>query len=122
MAEVEQLCTQLAIIARGRIRFAGSIPELRARHGGPDYRLRVTDPARAAATAGSLPAVAATVDRDGDLLVRADPDGAARLTVELGRAGVGIHAMLPGAPSLEQLFFDLTEDREPGVGDEPTAA
>jgi hypothetical protein len=48
-------------------------------------------------------------DGDGVLLVRADPDGAARLTVQLGRAGVGIYSMVPDTPSLEGLFFELTE-------------
>ncbi len=41
--------------------------------------------------------------------MRAEPEAAARLTVELGRAGIGIYSMLPDAPSLEELFFDLTE-------------
>jgi ABC-2 type transport system ATP-binding protein len=115
MGEVEQLCTELAIIARGRIRFAGTIPELREGHGGFDYRLDVTDTALATASAGGVPGVEVSTNDDGQLLVRADPDAAARLTVQLGRAGVGIYAMLPDAPSLEGLFFELTE----GTADVP---
>ena len=34
------------------------------------------------------------------------------LTIELGRAGVGIHALVPEGASLEELFFELTEQRQ----------
>jgi ABC-2 type transport system ATP-binding protein len=111
MNEVEQLCTQLAIIARGRIQFAGTIDELRSGHAGADYRLEVTDLDRAVAVAAGL----AEVDvcrgdgEDRSLLVTAGPAAAADLTVRLGEAGIGIYGMLPAAPSLEQLFFELTE-------------
>jgi ABC-2 type transport system ATP-binding protein len=121
MGEVEQLCTELAIIARGRIRFSGTIPELRAGHAGFDYRLSVTDAALAVAASADVPDVQVST-RDGQLLVRADADGAARLTVQLGRAGVGILSMLPDAPSLEGLFFELTEGRDAETTDEVPAA
>jgi ABC-2 type transport system ATP-binding protein len=117
MGEVEQLCTELAIIAHGRIRFAGTIAELRAGHGGFDYRLSVTDATLASTASAELAGVDVCTDGDGVLLVRADPDGAARLTVQLGRAGVGIYSMVPDAPSLEGLFFELTES----VAAEPAA-
>ena len=41
------------------------------------------------------------------------------LTVELGRAGVGIREMVLERPSLEQLFFELVED---GSAPPPVAA
>lgn len=119
MGEVEQLCTELAVIARGKIKFAGTISELREGHGGFDYRLTVTDLALAEASSAGLAGVQVVTGASGELLVRADPEGAARLTVTLGRAGVGIYSMLPDTPSLEGLFFDLTEGR--GV-EEGTAA
>ncbi len=109
MGEVEQLCTELAVIAHGRIRFAGTIPELRERHGGSGYRMRVTDPPRALALSAGLADVEASLTDGGDLVVRADAENAARLTVRLGQMGIGIYEMLPDAPSLEALFFDLTE-------------
>jgi ABC-2 type transport system ATP-binding protein len=117
MPEVEQLCSELAIIARGRIRFAGTLEELRAGHGGHDYRLRVTDPALAARSSAYVPGVDVEIGDSGELLVRADEDGAARLTVALGRAGIGIYSMVADTPSLEGMFFDLTEDPD----DDPAA-
>jgi ABC-2 type transport system ATP-binding protein len=114
MNEVEQLCSRLAIIAGGRIRFSGTLEELRLRQSGPDYRVRVTDVAGALSVAGELSGVRVeTSATPGELLVVAEPDDAARFTVSLGRAGIGIHAMLPEAPSLEELFFELTEGSAP---------
>jgi ABC-2 type transport system ATP-binding protein len=110
MVEVEQLCSELAVIARGRIRFAGTLADLQEAHRGADYRLSVTDVRRALATGADVPGVGLEAEPDtGQLLVRAEPGAAARLTVRLGEAGVGIYAMLPAAPSLEELFFGLTE-------------
>ncbi len=109
MGEVEQLCTDLAIVARGRIRFAGTIAELREGHGDFDYRLAVTDPARGLDCCAGEPGVSGALDESGELLVRADQAAAAALTIALGRAGVGIHSMVPDTPSLERLFFELTE-------------
>jgi ABC-2 type transport system ATP-binding protein len=114
MNEVEQLCSRLAIVARGRIRFSGTLEELRARQHGPDHLLRVTDVPGALAVAGEVPGVRAEPTAGaGEILVTVDgPGDAARLTVALGRAGIGLLAMLPAAPSLEELFFDLTEGVE----------
>jgi ABC-2 type transport system ATP-binding protein len=113
MGEVEQLCTELAVIAHGRIRFAGTIPELRERRGGSGYRMRVTDPRRALALCAGLTDIEASLTESGELVVRADAEDAARLTVRLGGMGIGIYTMLPDAPSLEALFFDLTENDDP---------
>jgi ABC-2 type transport system ATP-binding protein len=113
MVEVEQLCSQLAIIASGRIRFEGTLEQLRERHGGSGYRLRVTDPSGALAASAQAPGVDVTLDDSGGLLVDADENGVAAVSVLLGRAGIGIYSMLPAAASLETLFFDLTEDRLP---------
>jgi ABC-2 type transport system ATP-binding protein len=110
MVEVEQLCTELAIIASGRIRFEGTLSQLRERHGGTGYRLRVTDPAAAIAASTGLRGVHVAITDSGELFADADETSIAELTVRLGRAGVGIYAMLPAAASLESLFFDLTED------------
>jgi ABC-2 type transport system ATP-binding protein len=110
MNEVEQLCSQLAIIAKGRIRFSGTLEDLRAGQNGPSYRLSVTDPEKALAVGRDLPDLQIEpADRFADLLVTGDPDAAARLTIALGRAGIGLHAMLPQTASLEELFFELTE-------------
>jgi ABC-2 type transport system ATP-binding protein len=112
MNEVEQLCTQLAIIARGRIRFAGTLDDLKGRQSGPDYRLRVTDVQGALAVGRDVAGVQVQADADNptEILASADVDGAGRLTIALGQARIGVLTMLPQAPTLEELFFELTEE------------
>jgi ABC-2 type transport system ATP-binding protein len=111
MNEVEQLCTRLAIIARGRIRFAGTIEDLKGRQSGPDYRLRVTDVAGALAVGGQVAGVEVqAADDPTEIVASADVAGAGRLTIALGQARIGVLAMLPQAPTLEELFFELTEE------------
>jgi ABC-2 type transport system ATP-binding protein len=110
MLEVEQLCTNLSIIAKGRIRFAGTIDELKQQRSGPDYRLRVTDVPGALDVGRRLSGI--HVDRSADpaeVSLTADHEGAVRYTKELGRADIGMTSMLPQAASLEELFFELTE-------------
>ena len=48
--------------------------------------------------------------RNGDIRFAAERSAAAALTVDLGRAGVGIHALVPEGATLEELFFELTEE------------
>jgi ABC-2 type transport system ATP-binding protein len=68
------------------------------------YDLRTTDDARAAEiAAGEL-----TQTSDG-LSFTGDERTAAELSIALGRAGVGITALVPHAPSLEELFLEMTE-------------
>jgi ABC-type multidrug transport system ATPase subunit len=108
MQEVEQLCNRVAIIQRGTIQYEGNLADLmaRAQH---RYRLESTNPTRAFDVAHGFPGVADVAAEDGAVGFAADPAAAAALTVELGRAGIGIYALLPQAQSLEELFLDMTE-------------
>ena len=47
---------------------------------------------------------------DGELRFSGPDEAVAALTVALGRAGIGITALVPVRASLEELFFQLTED------------
>jgi ABC-2 type transport system ATP-binding protein len=111
MVEVEALCNRLAVIQEGRIRFEGGLEELLSAAEGR-YALRTTDAARALELCRAGAGIADVAAENGLIRFAADADAAARLTVELGRAGIGIHALIPETASLEQLFFELTEGRE----------
>jgi ABC-2 type transport system ATP-binding protein len=108
MSEVEQLCNRLAIIQLGRIRYEGGLADLLARSAGR-YRLEATDPARAANVCRSVAGIRDVSVAGGAVAFAADRDAAATLTVRLGKAGVGIHALVPGGRSLEEVFFEITE-------------
>jgi ABC-2 type transport system ATP-binding protein len=110
LSEVQQVCTRVAMISRGRIVFEGGLDEL-ARTTGRRYRLEATDLARAAAACRSVDAVL-EVRMDGrELSFRIDDDdGLVALTRALAAASVGIRALVPETDSLERLFFELTEE------------
>jgi ABC-2 type transport system ATP-binding protein len=122
LAEVEELCNRVAIVRSGRIVYEGVLAELKRSAGG-GYRLQTTDLARAAAICRSEPGVHDVREQEGHLLITADDDAVARMSIALGEAGVGILALVPETVSLESLFFSLTEGRDGGarVGERETA-
>jgi ABC-2 type transport system ATP-binding protein len=108
LAEVEELCNRVAIIRSGEIAFEGRLEDLRA-GAGTRYRLRTTDLERARAV---LQPREVEIEH-GDLTFTATEDEVASLSRELVAAGLGITALVPERLSLESLFFELTESKEP---------
>lgn len=116
LAEVEELCTHVAIIRSGGIVYEGALADLHA-SAVPHYRLRTTDLARAHELCARQPGLR-EVRRDGDELVfQADEAAVVELSRALVAAGLGIAALVPETATLESLFFELTE----GAGLEPAA-
>ena len=107
LAEVEEVCNRVAIVNDGRIAFEGRLDELRASFG-ISYRLKTADDlaARAVADEFGVPAHAVA----GGLSLTADREAVDRLTVELGRLGIAIRHLAQEQRSLEELFFQLTEE------------
>jgi ABC-2 type transport system ATP-binding protein len=107
LAEVEEVCNRVAIVNDGRIAFEGRLDELRASFG-ISYRLKTADDlaARAAADEIGVPAQAVA----GGFSLRSDREAVDRLTVELGRRGIAIRHLAQEQRSLEELFFQLTEE------------
>jgi ABC-2 type transport system ATP-binding protein len=108
MGEVEELCDRVAIVRTGRVVYEGSLPELIATTSGR-YELRTTDDARALAIAGGEPGVRDVAPAEHGLTFAATEEAAARLSIALGEAGVGISALVPKSATLEELFFRMTE-------------
>jgi ABC-2 type transport system ATP-binding protein len=111
LAEVEELCNRVAIVRSGKIVYEGALDELK-RNAGGGYGLRTTDMARAEAICRAQPGVHDVRERAGQLVLTADEDAVAQLSVALGQAGIGILALVPETVSLESLFFRLTEGRD----------
>jgi ABC-2 type transport system ATP-binding protein len=110
LAEVQQVCTRVAMISHGRIVYEGGMDEL-VRAAGRSYRLEATDFDRAAAVCRSLPALQDVRSDDGELSFRVDDDeGLTALVAALAQARVGIRALVPESDSLERLFFELTDE------------
>jgi ABC-2 type transport system ATP-binding protein len=105
MAEVEELCDRVAIVGNGRVLYEGALDELIA-GSAARYDLRTTDDAHAAEIASRFGEISQLSD---GLSFAGDDRTAAELSVALGRAGIGITALVPHAPTLEELFFKMTE-------------
>ncbi|MGZ4334315.1 MAG: ABC transporter ATP-binding protein [Gaiellaceae bacterium] len=110
LAEVEELCNRVAIIRRGSIIYEGRLDELLESAGG-EVRLRASDPERARTVV-----LAHGVDGveliDGELRFHAEPADVEAISIALGRAGVGISALVPHTATLEELFLGMTEQEE----------
>jgi len=100
LTEVEQLCTRVGIIDRGRLILQEDLAALQA----PTGRIvvRSTDPGRVAAALDGQ-----VQHRDGDLLIVAAPDPAA-LNARLVAAGIPVDELRPERRSLEDLVLSLT--------------
>jgi ABC-2 type transport system ATP-binding protein len=109
LAEVEELCNRVAIIRRGSIIYEGRLDELIESAGG-GYVLRTTDNQRARALLLSRPGLDSVAVSDGALQLQGAEEAIAAATVELGRAGIGISALVPHQATLEELFLGMTGD------------
>jgi ABC-2 type transport system ATP-binding protein len=111
LSEVEELCNRVAIIRSGRIVYQGSLAELMAT-AHTEYRLQVSDPARARAICLAQPGIRDVDLSSGTLRFSADEDAVAALSIALGAAKIGITTLVSDAASLEDLFLDMTEGDE----------
>ena len=119
LAEVEELCNRVAIIRKGRIVYEGDLDALLST-AGSGYLLRTDDGTRAEAICGAQPGIEVRAE-NGGLRLTGPEDAVASLTIELGRAGIGVTALVPQTASLEELFLDMTEGAAPETAPEPAA-
>ncbi|MGQ4383250.1 alpha/beta fold hydrolase [Streptomyces sp. SAS_270] len=107
LAEVEQSCTHLVVMDRGRLVQAGPVAEIIG--SGDTLLVGTALPVEevVADKVGALPGVASAALADGGILVRLDPGGSAqRLVVELVRLEVPVESVGPHR-RLEDAFLTL---------------
>ncbi|MFF1395653.1 ABC transporter ATP-binding protein [Streptomyces sp. NPDC058287] len=117
MDDVEALCSEVTILATGRIVFSGPLSKLAAENSELDYRLLTSDPRAArrlaADTAGIRVVDAAVVRHDTEaLVVRALVPALDELVVRLVHANVALRELSPVVSPLEAAFLALTEQQE----------
>jgi ABC-2 type transport system ATP-binding protein len=111
LAEVEELCTRVSVIRTGQIVYEGALAELHA-SASPHYRLRTTDQDAAHALLRGDTRVRELARAGDDLVFTADETTVTELSRRLVESGLGIAALVPETPTLERLFFELTEGEE----------
>jgi ABC-2 type transport system ATP-binding protein len=112
LSEIEQVCDSVSILARGRRVVSGPVSDVLAARSRGDVRVRVPDPAAAAAvltSAGFRVSPAGVAPDDRALLVHAVP-APGELTRLLAGHGHYLEELTPVAADLESAFLELTGD------------
>ncbi|MEV7739333.1 ABC transporter ATP-binding protein [Streptomyces sp. NPDC088921] len=120
MDDLEALCSEVTILASGRVVFSGPLGKLAAESRELDYRVRTSDPEAARRLADGTDGVRIADDtgrqtRDADVLVvRALVPALDELVARLVTSGVAVRELAPVISPLEAAFLALTEDQEAG--------
>ncbi len=121
MDDLAELCSELTVLASGRVVFAGPLEKLAAESGDLDHRLRTTDDTAARRVAGETRGIRLLGADDraprpgGEVLeVRGSVHAIEDLVVGLVRAGVGVRELGPVVPPLDAAFLALTVDETGG--------
>jgi ABC-2 type transport system ATP-binding protein len=119
MDDLEALCSEVTILATGRVVFSGPLGKLAAESRELEYRLRTSD-ARAArvlaaGTGGVRVVEDAGVRQDAEVfVVRAMVAALDELVARLVRSGIAVRELAPVVSPLEAAFLALTEQQEAG--------
>jgi ABC-2 type transport system ATP-binding protein len=115
MDDLAAVCSEVTLLAGGRVVFSGPVSDLAADTDELDYRLRTSDPAAARRVAAAAPQVSVLADdglirrHDAEaLLVRAAMPALDDLVARLVGAGVGVRELAPVVAPLEAAFLALT--------------
>jgi ABC-2 type transport system ATP-binding protein len=114
MDDLEALCSEVTIVATGRVVFSGPLSKLSAENSELDYRLRTSDPEAARRLVLGTPGTQ-VVDSWQDtevLVVRALIPALDELVVGLVQAGIAVRELAPVVSPLEAAFLALTEQQE----------
>ena len=109
MDDLAALCSDVTILATGRVVFSGPLTELVADTDELDYRLRTSDPVEARRIAAETPGLDVLPDADA-LVVRAAVPALDDLVARLVGAGLGVRELAPVVAPLEAAFLALTGD------------
>ncbi|MFT9476170.1 ABC transporter ATP-binding protein [Streptomyces sp. Mo3] len=117
MDDLEALCSEVTILAAGRVVFSGPLSKLATENRELDYRLLTSDPQAARRLADDAPGIQvvddAGVRQDAELLVvRALMPALDQLVVRLVEGGVALRELTPVVSPLEAAFLALTERQE----------
>ncbi|KUN25099.1 ABC transporter [Streptomyces antibioticus] len=119
MDDLEALCSEVTILATGRVVFSGPLNKLASENRELDYRVRTSDPRAARRLADDTDGIRVIEDtgmrQDAEVLVvRALVPALDELVAHLVRSGVAVRELAPVVSPLEAAFLALTERQEDG--------
>ncbi|MFF7053550.1 ABC transporter ATP-binding protein [Streptomyces griseorubiginosus] len=118
MDDLEALCSEVTLLATGRVVFSGPLGKLATESRALDYRVRTSDPEATRRLADGTAGVRIVVDetaarRDPELLVvRARVPALDELVARLVTSGIAVRELAPVVSPLEAAFLELTASRE----------
>jgi ABC-2 type transport system ATP-binding protein len=117
MDDLEALCSEVTIVATGRVVFSGPLSKLAAENRELGYRLLTSDPEATRRLAGETAGIRVVDDGGGRqdvevLVVRAPVPALDELVVRLVHAGIAVRELAPVVSPLEAAFLALTEQQE----------
>ncbi|MQY36545.1 Vitamin B12 import ATP-binding protein BtuD [Streptomyces sp. RB17] len=120
MDDLEALCSEVTILATGRVVFSGPLRKLAAEHRELDYRLIASDPQAARRLAADTPGIRLVDDAVGRpddevLVVRALVPALDELVLRLVRSGIALRELAPVVSPLEAAFLALTDHQWTGT-------
>ena len=110
LSEVEQFASHVGVLHQGRLRFQGTLDSLRSRHGA-HLHLRCDDVLRAAQLLMSAGETVGDAGLD-TLSIRLRERSEGQINRLLVEAGITVSHLAREQLSLENLFFDMTRERQ----------
>jgi ABC-2 type transport system ATP-binding protein len=116
MDDLTGLCSEVTLLANGRVVFSGPVRKLAAESGRLDYRVVTSDEASARGVAAATPGLTLVPGRnalepeDGAVVVRGPVAAIDELVTRLVGAGVAVRELRPVVPPLEAAFLALTTE------------
>lgn len=107
LAEVQQVCDDVSIIARGRLVAAGPVSQVLASRATGDVRIRVAEPGAARTVLQEAGYAVSSLDDAWCVHAVADPAAVTRLLAE---RGLYVSELSPLAADLESVFLELTHE------------
>jgi ABC-2 type transport system ATP-binding protein len=112
MDDLEALCSEVTILAAGRVVFTGPLGKLSAENGELGYRLRTSDPRAARPLVTAAPGIHLADGDDDAFVVRALAPALDELVLRLAKDGIAVRELAPVVSPLEAAFLALTEQPE----------
>jgi ABC-2 type transport system ATP-binding protein len=117
MDDLEELCSEVTILATGRVTFSGPLAKLAGENRELDYRLMTSDNDAARQVAAETDGIIVVDDAGGvpnreGLVVRAPVPALDQLVPRLVQAGIAVRELAPVVSPLETAFLALTERQE----------
>ena len=117
MDDLEELCSEVTILATGRVTFSGPLDKLAGENRELDYRLMTSDNDAARRVAAQTDGITVVDDAGGvpnreGLVVRAPVPALDQLVPRLVQASIAVRELAPVVSPLETAFLALTERQE----------